>query len=86
MSDDVKRDIYGVPSDPADRYYEFLLGLHDIAVEASDAEYSVEALAMLRNAREMFMDEFGGYKSREGKTEPRTLEISPAAGSLSRFH
>ena len=58
MSDDVKRDIYGVPTDPADRYHEFLLGLYDIAAEASDAEYSSEALAVLRQARLMFMAEF----------------------------
>lgn len=51
-------DEYGRIKDPAERYQQFMLGLHDLLAEAGDDGYSPEACQRLAEARLMFIDEF----------------------------
>ena len=51
-------DEMGHIKDPAERYQQFMLGLHDMLADAGDYGYSSEACQMLAEARMAFMDEF----------------------------
>jgi hypothetical protein len=51
-------DEYGHIKDPAERYQQFMLMLHDILATGGDYGYSPAACERLAEARLMFMDEF----------------------------
>ena len=51
-------DEMGHVKDPAERYPQFMLGLHDMLADAGDYGYSPEGCQLLAQARLAFMDEF----------------------------
>lgn len=60
-------DEMGHIKDPAERYQEFMLGLHDMLADAGDYGYSPDACRMLAAARLAFMDEFEARHPGYGK-------------------
>jgi hypothetical protein len=56
MSDE--RDEYGVPSDPAERMQQVMLGLFDLLDEAREADFPDTLIGELNNVRLRLMDEF----------------------------
>jgi hypothetical protein len=60
-------DEMGHIADPAERYQQFMLGLHDMLADAGDYGYSEEACARLAEARLLFMDEFENRHPGYGK-------------------
>lgn len=67
--DDFGREVdeMGHIKDPAERYQQFMLWMHDILAEAGDSEYSETACATLAEARLMFMNEFEARHPGYGK-------------------
>jgi hypothetical protein len=60
-------DEMGHIKDPAERYQQFMLWLHDILAVAGDYGYSPEACQMLAQARLAFMYEFEARHPGYGK-------------------
>jgi hypothetical protein len=58
--DDFGREVdeMGHILDPAERYQQIMLRLHDLLADVVDYDYSPEACTRLNEARLMFMDEF----------------------------
>ncbi|PAX06292.1 hypothetical protein [Sphingomonas lenta] len=54
----VERDEYGVPTDPAERMQQVMLGLFDLLDEAKEADFSDTLVSDLNGVRLRFMDEF----------------------------
>lgn len=67
--DDFGRELdeYGQIKDPAERYQQFMLALHDILANAGDYGYSAEGCTRLAGARLIFMDEFEQHHPSYGK-------------------
>ena len=60
-------DEMGHIKDPAERYQQFMLRIHDMLADAGDYDYSPEACQMLAGARLKFMDEFEARHPGYGK-------------------
>jgi hypothetical protein len=53
-----KRDEYGLPTDPAERMQQVMLGFYDLLDEASHASFPAVLLGDLGQLRLKFLDEF----------------------------
>lgn len=60
-------DEMGHIKNPAERYQQFMLRLHDTLADAGDYGYSPEACKMLAEARLAFMNEFEARHPAYGK-------------------
>ncbi len=66
-----ERDAYGRLLEPATAYQEVMLGLYDMMAQAGEGGYSLEAVARLREASFMFLDEFEGRCPGEWESDKR---------------